>query len=77
MTALLSTPINVALQGSNAVSTNVTVNIANTQFLFGQPNASSLNVFNNIGGPGLAALPNSFDFGVPFFFGRSVFTAFE
>ena len=76
-TALSSTPINVTLQGSNAVSTNVTVNVANTQFLFGQPNASALNVFNDLGGPGLAALPNSFDFGVPFFFGKSVFTAFE
>ena len=76
-TALSSTAVNVTLQGSNAVSANVTINVANTQFLFGQPNASALNVFNDLGGPALAALPNSFDFGVPFFFGRSVFTAFE
>jgi hypothetical protein len=54
----------------------VNLNIGNTDFMF---NAASgaYGVFNDLGGPGSSNLPNAFDFGLSFFFGRSVFTGFE
>jgi hypothetical protein len=75
--ALSELPINVTITGSNGGSASVNVAVANAEFLFTQPGAANLNVFPNLGAPAGASLGNSFDFGVPFFFGRSVFTAFE
>jgi len=51
------------------VSANVAFTIANAATLFNTPN----NVFNNLGGTN----PGAFDWGLPFFFGRSVFVAIE
>jgi hypothetical protein len=76
-TALSEIPINVTIIGSNGLSAPVSAAVANAQFLFTQPGAANLNAFDNLAGPAGATLPNAFDFGVPFFFGKSVFTAFE
>ena len=52
----------------------VNFGIANAEFLFGTANAGGTNfAFNNLGGPNSGA----FDWGLPFFFGRNVFTAIE
>jgi hypothetical protein len=76
-TALSEIPINVTITGSNGLSAPVSAAVANAQFLFTQPGAANLHVFDNLAGSAGATLPNAFDFGVPFFFGKSVFTAFE
>jgi hypothetical protein len=76
-TDLSAIPISVTLTGSNGVSAVVSASVANAQFLLSQPGAASLNAFNDLAGPAGATLPDAFDFGVPFFFGRSVYTAFE
>jgi hypothetical protein len=76
-TALSSVPINVTITGSNGVSAALTLTVANALYLFTQPGGSALGAFDDLGGPAGSILPNAFDFGVPFFFGRSVFTAFE
>ncbi len=54
--------------GINSVANTVAFNIANLNSL---PAANS--AFNNIGG----SQPNFFDWGLPFFFGKSVFVALE
>ncbi len=51
------------------VSANVTFSIANATTLFNSSNAA----FNNVGGSN----PGAFDWGLPFFFGRTVFIAIE
>jgi hypothetical protein len=56
--------------GSSGVSSTVAFRIANASVLFG--NASNF-AYDNLGGPN----PGSFDWGLPFFFGRNVFTAIE
>jgi Protein of unknown function (DUF3443) len=76
-TALSSLPVAVTIMGSNGVSAALTLTVANALFLFTQPGAAALGAFDDLGGTTGATLPNAFDFGVPFFFGRSVFTAFE
>jgi len=57
-------------QGSNGASGTVNFSLANAESLFA--NQADF-VFNNLGGPG----HDSFDWGLPFFFGRNVFTAIE
>jgi hypothetical protein len=74
--------INLSARNQDAlgmVTVNVGFSIANAEALF-----SSLNVaFNNLGGPSSAPSsdPNGmgtyFDWGLPFYFGRNVFTAIE
>jgi hypothetical protein len=75
--AISALPISVAISGSNGASASVSALVANAEFLFTQPGGANLNAFGDLAGPAGATLPNAFDFGVPFFFGRSVFTAFE
>ncbi len=57
----------VTLAGSNASTGNLSFSIDNADALFG----SSDTAYNDLGGPN----PNSFDFGLAFFFGRNVYTA--
>ena len=57
-------------QGSNGASGTINFSIANAESLFA--NHADF-VFNNLGGPG----HDSFDWGLPFFLGRNVFTAIE
>ena len=64
--------------GVNGTTGNVTFTIANAQTLFSNANDS---VFSQLGGPSTdaptAANPDYFDWGLPFFYGRNVFTAIE
>lgn len=66
----------MSVTGSNGLVAPTTASIANVQFLFSQP-AADLNAFSDRAEPTDTALGNAFGFGVPFFFGKSVFTAFE
>jgi len=61
--------------GQNGTSTSVTFTISNAETLFSTP---GLSAFSTLGGP--LPLPSGltgFDFGLPFFYGRPVFIAFE
>ncbi|HEY3973053.1 MAG TPA: DUF3443 domain-containing protein [Candidatus Sulfotelmatobacter sp.] len=57
-------------QGANGTSGKVNFSVGNAETLFA--NQSDF-VFGDLGGPG----QNNFDWGLPFFFGRNVFTAIE
>jgi hypothetical protein len=63
--------LSATIQGTNGTTASIDFAIANTNALL-QNNPSS-RAFNNIGGPGLA---RAFDWGLPFYFGRNVYTAF-
>ena len=58
-------------QGRNGVSSTVNFRIANADTLF----ANNFTAFDALGGPNGDS--GSFDWGLPFFYGRTVFTAFE
>ena len=55
--------------GSNGASGTVTFNIANARTLLNSGNTA----FNNLGG----GFAGSFDYGLPFFFGRNVYVGIE
>jgi hypothetical protein len=59
-----------AVTSSGRASQTINFSIANADSLFS--NRGDF-VFENLGGPN----PGTFDWGLPFFFGRSVFTAIE
>lgn len=59
-----------ATTDSGSATANVTFTIANADTLFANPSAF---VFNSLGGPN----PGTFDWGLPFFFGRNVFNAIQ
>jgi hypothetical protein len=61
------------LQGQNGVEVTVNFNLANTVSLLAANPLST--AFENVAVPD--TLSNSFDFGMPFFYGRNVFTAIE
>jgi len=63
----------LSLSASNSGSSTVGFSMANAVALF-QSNPSYA-AFSNLGGPGLNA--TTFDWGLPFFYGRQVFTAIE
>jgi hypothetical protein len=67
-----SSPMNLSAtnRGSNGTSNTVNFTIDNAVTLFAN---SSDNVFPTLGGPNAG----TFDWGLPFFFGRNVFTAIE
>ncbi|HUL79586.1 MAG TPA: DUF3443 domain-containing protein [Vicinamibacteria bacterium] len=64
-------PASLTATNRDASGTSATVDftIANADALFNTPNFA----FSNLGGPN----PGSFDWGLPFFFGRNVYTALE
>jgi hypothetical protein len=63
--------LTATLTGVNSASTSINFTIANVDSLI---NANPSGVaFDNLGAPN--SLSDSFDFGLPFFFGRNVFTA--
>jgi hypothetical protein len=57
-------------QGTNSVTSTVTFSVANTNNLSG-----AFSAFNDLSG--VNNNPPAFDFGLPFFFGRHVFTGLE
>ncbi len=59
-----------ATTASGSATANITFTIANADTLFQNQTAV---VFNSLGGPN----PGTFDWGLPFFFGRNVFTAID
>ncbi|WP_370469624.1 DUF3443 domain-containing protein [Caballeronia sp. SBC2] len=61
--------LSATVAGNNGATSNVTFTMGNATSLFGSGN----NAFSNLAGPG----SNYFDWGLPFFFGRRVFTAIE
>jgi len=54
----------------NGTTNTVNFSVANADNLF---NNTAAFAYNNLAGPN----SNTFDFGLPFFFGRNVFTAIE
>ena len=66
-------PLSASLTSTNSVMTTVSFSVADADTLF---NANpSFTVFNSLAGTN--SLPQSFDFGLPFFLGRNVYTAIE
>jgi Protein of unknown function (DUF3443) len=67
-------PTGVVLQnaGVNGTQAPVTFKIGNADTLFGANNANNW-AFDDLGG----TFPSSFDWGLPFFYGRTVFTGIE
>jgi hypothetical protein len=61
-----------AVQGQNGTSGSVTFSIANADTLFNADNGTDT-VFSELGG----TAPNTFDFGLPFFYGRNIFTGIQ
>jgi hypothetical protein len=61
------------IQSVTGITANVSFSVANADQLFN--NNPSFTAFNNLAGPTSTA--SSFDWGLPFFFGRNVYTAFE
>jgi hypothetical protein len=61
------------VQGMNGTSTPVSFSIANADMLFSQNQTAT--AFDNIGAPNTDT--SSFDLGLPFFFGRKIFTVIE
>jgi hypothetical protein len=63
-------PFTVTLYGENSTSGTINFNIANADTLFATGNAA----FNDLGGDGgTSPSTDDLDFGLPFFFGRSVY----
>ena len=68
--------LSTALSGLNAAQTGLALvagNVANAQTLFSS-NGGNNKAFDNLAGTNA---PPSFDWGLPFFFGRRVFTAID
>ena len=59
---------------AGAASGTVDFSVANADALFAN---ESDNAFDDLGGPTSASKSNYFDWGLPFFYGRNVFTAIE
>jgi len=63
-------PVSVTLSGENSTSGTITFNIMNADTLFATGNAA----FNDLGGVGGTGPANDkLDFGLPFFFGKSIY----
>jgi len=71
--------LSATINGQNSASVNVSFSIANAESLFSQ--SVIIAAASDLGGPGISNssfdATKSFDWGLPFYYGRSVFTAFE
>jgi Protein of unknown function (DUF3443) len=69
-------PLNATLTGQNDISVPVDFNVANADTLFA--NATDQVAFVNLAGPyPMASGTATFDWGLPFYYGKTVFTAFD
>ncbi len=75
--ALSALSFGLTLSGSNGASTSSSFSVANTQYLFTQAGANNLWAFSNLAAPAGGTFGASLDLGLPFFFGKTVFTAIE
>ncbi len=68
-------PLNLSAtnRGTNGTSGVVNFQVANAATLVSTGNA----VFDNLAGPGIAGLSKEFDWGLPFYLGRTVYTGIE
>jgi hypothetical protein len=62
-----------SLQGQNSVSASVSFSVGNAETLFSN---ASLSAFPTLAGT-YTSSSNTFDWGLPFYYGRTVYTAFE
>ena len=67
--------LTATFQSTTMITKAVTFNIANADTLL--KNNPAYVAFNDLGGTVPAALSGSFDWGLPFFYGRNVFVAIE
>jgi hypothetical protein len=71
--------LSATITGQNSVAAPVSFSIANANTLFSQ--SVIITAASDLGGPGISSgsfdATQSFDWGLPFYFGRNVFTAFE
>jgi hypothetical protein len=65
--------LSATIQGTNGATANVAFSVANAEVLL--TNNPTFRVFSNLAGSQITR--NSFDWGLPFFFGRNVFIAIE
>ena len=73
--SLITTPITITASNNATVASEVQV--ANAQFLFNQATAATLFAFDDLLAPAGSVLPQAFDLGLPFFFGKSIYTGLE
>jgi hypothetical protein len=73
-----SETLSPTLEGQNGASASATFTLNNAQFLVSTDNAvlPGIGANPNLVGK-LSAYPHSFDFGLPFYYGRNVYTAIE
>jgi hypothetical protein len=71
------TSYTVTTAGQNGTSSSVTLNVANAQALFQANNGQNAAFSNLAGDSGTDPSTDYFDFGLPFFYGRSVFVGIE
>ncbi|MBV8468629.1 MAG: DUF3443 family protein [Burkholderiaceae bacterium] len=72
------TQFSVPVAGTGSQTVNIAVQVENAQYLFSYSNTT--NVFNNLAAQassGLTSGTGTFDFGMPAFFGHTVYTGFE
>lgn len=74
-----ATPVSytVTTTGQNGTSSSVTLNVANADALFLANNGQNAAFSNLAGDSGTSQSTDYFDFGLPFFYGRSVFVGIE
>ena len=65
--------LQASVQGLNGVSTNIAFSVDNADADF----ATNATVLPNLAGPAGTSLQGAFDWGLPFFYGRPVYVAFE
>ena len=68
--------LNSAQASTNGAQATLSFGVNNADTLLDNPVNASDAAFSGLGGP-TGSTPLTFDFGLPFFFGRNVFTAIE
>lgn len=71
--------LSATITGANGTSASIPFHVDNADTFFKSTNSvfSTISGTNVVSGTGDAAGPNSFDWGIPFYFGRTVFTSID